>query len=134
MNEEFMQFLAHTGSIGALNEFLSDFLTPSEQIMFAKRLMIAILIKRGHIAEKIKFRLNVSNSAILGVQSWLKFPHPKTILALNDHNSKQNIRSVIDKIEEIFDLLPPGKYTNWQAAGKAKFARLKTRNLKSQLR
>lgn len=131
---EFIQFVTHASAIGSLSHFLQDFLTPTEMTMLSKRLMIAVLLKRGYNAETIKNRLSVSNSAIIGVNSWLKFPHPGTTKTFEEHNHHKDFLAFIDKLEALLDKLPPGKYRNWKRAGQEKFARLKTRQVNEQLR
>src|SRR3989339_2110354 len=100
IQREFIQFVGHTSSIGSLSHFLQDFLTSTELTMLSKRLMVAVLIKRGYNAETIKHRLNVSNSAIIGVNGWLKFPHPGTEKTFNAHDKQKDFLSFMDKIEE----------------------------------
>lgn len=134
IKKEFTEFVAHASAIGSLSHFLQDFLTPTEMTMLSKRLMIAVLLKRGYNAETIKNRLSVSNSAIIGVNSWLKFPHPGTIKTFVERNHHKDFVAFIDKLEALLDKLPPGKYRNWKVAGQAKFARQKTRQLNEQLR
>lgn len=134
INAEFIQFIVYTSSIGSLSHFMLDFLTPTEMTMLSKRLMIAVLLKRGYNAETIKNRLNVSNSAIIGVNGWLKFPRPGTIKTFEAHNKHKDFIAFMDKVEELLDKLPPGKYRNWQRVGREKVARLKSRQLKDRLR
>lgn len=134
INAEFIQFFISISMTGAVHDFLLDFLTPTELTMLSKRFTIAILLKRGYTAELIKNRLKVSNSAIMGVNSWLKSPRAGTQKSLEEHNNKAYFIAFIDKIEALIDKLPPAKYRNWSMVGKEKSARQISRELKSRLR
>jgi len=131
---EFCQFISTINIGGNIQEFWSDFLTPTEKIMLSKRFMIMVLLMRGHSALHIKNTLFVSNSAVMSVSSWLKNASPTTKKALNMLNASKNWEKLFDQIETILDKLPPGKYRDWHLAGKAKFTRLKSRLIKEQLR
>ena len=102
--------------------------------MFSKRFMIMVLLMRGQTVEHIKNTLFVSNSAVMSVSSWLKNASPATKKALNILNAKKDWQKFFDQIEVVLDKLPPGKYRDWHRAGKEKFERLKTRQLRDRLR
>jgi len=76
-------------------DFLKDFLTPTERIMLAKRLTIAILLSKNYDYDTIHKVLHVSNTTISSVNNYIKF-------------SGEGYRKVIDKFlkkEAIKDLL-----------------------------
>lgn len=131
---EFCQFTSIISTSTGFQEFFNDFLTSTEKIMLSKRFMIMVLLMRGQKVEQIKNTLFVSNSAVMSVSSWLKNASPATKKALNQLDLKKDWEKFFDNIESVLDKLPPGKYRNWQQAGKAKVIRLKSRNIRSQLR
>lgn len=131
---EFCLFASYISTRSSFQEFFADFLTPTEKIMLSKRFMIMVLLMRGQTVEHIKDTLFVSNSAVMSVSSWLKNASPATKKALSILDTQKDWRKFFDQIEAVLDKLPPGKYRNWQQAGKEKFIRLKSRNLRSQLR
>jgi len=131
---ELCQFTTLISTRSSFQEFFNDFLTPTEKIMLSKRFMIMVLLMRGQTVEHIKDTLFVSNSAVMSVSSWLKNASPATKKALSLLDMKKDWQKFFDQIEAVLDKLPPGKYRNWQLAGKEKFIRLKSRNLRSQLR
>lgn len=131
---ELCEFASLISAKNGFYEFLNDFLTPTEKIMLSKRSMIMVLLMRGQKVEHIKDTLFVSNSAVMSVSSWLKNASPTTRKALGLLDLKKDWQQFFDQIEAILDKLPPGKYRNWQKAGNEKVTRLKSRNLRSQLR
>jgi TrpR-related protein YerC/YecD len=54
-------------------DFLNDFLTPTERIMLAKRLTIAVLLTKGYDYNQIHKVLHVSTATIAGVNVFLKY-------------------------------------------------------------
>lgn len=131
---EFCQFITLIPAASAFQDFFNDFLTPTEKIMLSKRFMIMVLLMRGQKIEQIKDTLFVSNSAVMSVSSWLKNASPATKKALSLLDLKKDWQKFFDLIESVLDKLPPGKYRNWQQSGKEKSLRLKSRNLRNQLR
>lgn len=55
-----------------IEEFLAEFLTPTEKIMLAKRLAIAMLLVKEYQYESIREILKVSTSTIDRVSYWIK--------------------------------------------------------------
>jgi uncharacterized protein YerC len=134
LESEFIDFLVKIASYNGMKNFISDFFTPTEKIMFIKRFGVALLLLRKYPGELIKSRLGVSNSVVTSVGSWLKYPTPETASLLKALDAKKSREKIYDKIEEVLDLLPPGKYINWHMAGVAKFQRKKIRQAREILR
>ena len=132
--KEFSNFVAKMPSPEAIDHFFNDFLTPTEKIMFSKRFMIMVLLMRGHSALHIKNTLFVSNSAVMGVSSWLKNASESTKMGLEKLNKEKNWETFFDNIDVILDKLPPGKYRDWHRLAKEKALRNKTRIIKSKLK
>lgn len=131
---DFCQFTSQISTKATVQEFFNDFLTPTEKIMLSKRFMIMVLLMRHHTVEQIKDTLFVSNSAVMSVSSWLKNASPTTKKNLAKLNQQTNWEQFFDKLEEVLDKLPPGKYRNWQIAGKEKIIREKSRYIRGKLR
>lgn len=55
------------------NSLISDFFTPTERIMFAKRLGIALLLEKGYGYQVIKGSLKVSSATIASVNQARKY-------------------------------------------------------------
>ena len=131
---EFCGYISLIPSNTGFQDFFNDFLTSTEKIMLSKRFMIMVLLMRGQTVEHIKNTLFVSNSAVMSVSSWLKNASPATKKALSLLDMRKDWQKFFDQMESILDKLPPGKYRNWQQAGKEKVIRLKSRNLRNRLR
>lgn len=62
--------LAALGSRDDIERFLADLLTPTEKIMLAKRLAIALLLEKGYDYRQISRVLKVSTSTVRSVVNW----------------------------------------------------------------
>ena len=83
------------GSVTEASDFLEDMLSPTERVMVAKRLGIAILLVKGYSYESINNVLKVSTTTIAKVSTHLQ-------------HGKNGYKRVVDKIlkdEKINDLL-----------------------------
>lgn len=135
--EMFNQFWYYLGKINNAqksSDFFSDFFTETEKVVFAKRFMIAILLYRGKNSVEIKNTLHVSNSNIQSVSSWLKYSKPETQKIINNISNEKNIEKVLDKIDDIFDHLPPKIFTNWSNEYNKRNTRINERFTRKSLR
>ena len=55
-----------------LENFFADFLTPSEQVIFARRLRVVKMLLQGHTSAEIRKELKVGVSTVQFIQGWLK--------------------------------------------------------------
>lgn len=114
--------------------FFTDFLTDTEGLMLAKRFTIAVLLLRGKRPKDIKNMLHVSYTATGSVASWLKNAKPKTLTTLERVIKESNWEGLVDKINALFDALPPRYGTNWQRVGKEKWKRTNERATRQAFR
>lgn len=70
--EIFLQTLADLKSSKEIEGFLEEFLTPTEKIMLAKRLSIAVLLAKNYDARTISKTLKVSLTTITSINRWIK--------------------------------------------------------------
>jgi len=136
-NEMFRQFwnsLAKIKDAEIASQFFSDLLTETEKFMLAKRFTTAILIIRGKSPTKIKDSIHVTYSTIGSVASWVKNAKPKTRKILLSLSREKNWENILDKIDELFDKLPPKYGSNWTEASKEKWRQIKIRSAKRILR
>lgn len=77
------------------NSLISDFFTPTERIMFAKRLGIALLLEKGYDYQVIKGALRVSSATIASVSQARQY----------GNNGYQNFITKILKDERILNFL-----------------------------
>ena len=78
MFNQFWDSVSRLQTASDVSAFFTDLLTSTEEMMLAKRFMIAILLSRGKKPVEIGFILHVSFSTIGGVASWVKNAKPKT--------------------------------------------------------
>lgn len=69
---EFWSLLDALQKARGLRTFLEGFLTPSERVMFARRLQIATHLMEGRTTSEIRERLGVGLSTIESVDRWLE--------------------------------------------------------------
>jgi len=100
MFETFYQILAGLKNSNEVKEFLTDLLTPTEQVMLAKRLSIAILLTYECDYRTISEILKVSYATIGNVAKWLK---------LAGRGYREALRAFIKehKPSVLIDLVPP---------------------------
>jgi uncharacterized protein YerC len=131
----FWSSLAKLHSTSEISSFFSDLLTDTEEIMLAKRFMIAILLLRGKKPVEITKTLNVTYTTIGSVGAWLKNAKPETRLVLNRILGEQDWEKLLDRIDKIFDELPSSIHgSDWSRIGNEKWNRTLERNTRSSLR
>ncbi len=81
-------------------EFISEFLTPTEKIMLAKRLAIALLLKKGYDYQAIKAILRVSQGTVTHVNTFLKFGAQGYHRILDKIIKDERIEEFLDKVEK----------------------------------
>ncbi|MBI2637684.1 MAG: hypothetical protein HYW88_02175 [Candidatus Sungbacteria bacterium] len=97
-----------------MEKFLDNLLTPTEKVMLAKRLMVAILLQRGHPEGLISTMLKLSRTTVHTVKKEVARHGEgyRAIFAFVDKNSKVKSSSfarLIEKLEaglEVFTTLP----------------------------
>lgn len=80
---------------------LDDLLSPTEKIVFAKRLAIALLLAKGYGYEEIKEILKVSMPTIATVNLNLKYKGEGYRYFANRILREQKIRKIWEKIEDL---------------------------------
>ena len=107
MFELFFRSLSGLKSSQAAAEFFTDILTDTEQVMLAKRYTVAVLLTKGYNQTHIKQTLNVSYTTIGTVAGWLKNLKPATKKILGKHLKDESWSQFFDRLEELFDAVPP---------------------------
>lgn len=88
-------------------QFITDFLSPTEKIMLAKRLAIALLLKKGCNYGQIKDILRVSQGTISGVNAFLRYSGKGYHQILDKIISDEKMDEFWDKVEKtILNSLP----------------------------
>lgn len=82
--------------------FLRDFLTPSENIVLAKRLAIALYLEKGKSYKEIRKSLKVSSATIASVQAMLEHKSEGFMLAIARIKADQWADEWAEKISSFF--------------------------------
>lgn len=72
MSELLQKSFAKLDKKEAVSDFLEDILTPTERIMIAKRLAIALLLNRGWDQDAVSRYLKVSTSTVTNIKNKLR--------------------------------------------------------------
>lgn len=103
------QTIANLKEPSKVEEFFSDLLTPTEKIIFSKRLAIAVMLLRSYDYESIRATLQVSSGTIGAVSLWLKYSGQGYRKTVEKVMKKEKIKKVIDNIDSAIELLVPEK-------------------------
>jgi uncharacterized protein YerC len=132
--EQFWALVAEVDTSKLAASVFSDLFTTTEQVMFAKRLAVAVLLVRGKSPTEIRSSLKVSFTTIGSVASWTQNVDNPTRKVLERMAKQKRWGEILDKIEEWIDSLPPVIKTSWREVGKRKVQRRKERIARARLR
>lgn len=104
--ELFLQTLLNIRDRETTKDFINGFFTPTEKIIFAKRMAIYVMLAKGNNYESIRSVLKVSPPTIARASTHLKYSHEldtvvQTIL------TKDAFKQTLEEIASVFDI--PGK-------------------------
>ena len=96
-----------------VESFFNDFLSPTEKIMLAKRLSIAVLLGKGYTYQDIKKILRVSQTTVASVNIALKFVGQgyKKVVAKIIAGEKRD--EFWQKLDDLLSETIPPKGRNW---------------------
>lgn len=98
-----------------IEKFLKDLLTPTEEIMLAKRVAIALMLLKKYDYRTIRDTLKVSLTTIGKVSLWLKYEGGGYREVLEKIIRQQNWENLFEKLDDGLDkILPPPRGKNWQ--------------------
>ena len=90
--------------------FLEDFLSPTEKVMLAKRLAIAILFSKGYDHRSISSLLKVSTSTVNNISIFLKNNSRGFKLLFRKYAQKESFKELIKELERTLYRLQPGQH------------------------
>lgn len=99
IKENFLEALASLRDKKLAYRFIYDFLTPTERIMLAKRLAMALMIYKGYPHRQISEALKVSTATISSIVIWMKYEGEGYREILNKLSRKETIRALWHKID-----------------------------------
>jgi uncharacterized protein YerC len=111
--EIFFKTIADVKSPSEVKEFFEDFLTPTERIMLAKRLAIAILLAKDYDYRSISKILRVSVSTVASVNVFFKYAgrgYHRVVKRILGEEKQGEFWQKIDNL--LSDVVPP-KGQNW---------------------
>lgn len=115
----FMECVTAKWSARERRDFFNDLLTPTERIMFSKRLAIIYMLGKGYTIRKIQETLRVSPSTVARLWSEVeKGKYSKIIHRLRTQPQK------MESIEWLTSLIPPRHQTKRQYADRLKRLKL----------
>ena len=107
INSHLNYLLSSLNDEKSINDFLNEFLTKEEKIMFPKRLVLFMMLKRNYPPHIIQSVLHISYETVRSYQNQLtgksKFFHKELEKLINRENTKTLFQK-IDKILKPFEL------------------------------
>ena len=100
----FIETLAGVKEETKLEMFVRDFFSPTERIMFAKRLAASVLLSKGHSYQNMRQILRISPSTIARINLKVKYEGKGLNVVIADILRKQDARIIWKEIEDLFDL------------------------------
>lgn len=114
--ELFSYTIARLTTPSSVVDFFDDFLTPTERIMLAKRLSVALMLIKGYDYRTIQSVLKVSLPTVASVSVWIKYRGKGYQKVLENVVKEEKFVAIIGKIDEIIgniiQVVPP-KGANW---------------------
>lgn len=92
---------------------LADFLSPTEKVMFAKRIAIAILLKKNYDFRSISKLLRVSTTTINNIYKMMGLNSKSYNFLIDKYNRRQTTKELFRHLERDFFRLRRGKLF-WQ--------------------
>ena len=108
--QNFWEIFAQIKKPKEVATFLEDFLSPTEKVMLAKRLTIAILFSKGYDHRSISSLLKVSTSTVNNISMFLKNNSPGYKLLIRKYSQKESFKGLIQDLERTFYRLQPGQH------------------------
>lgn len=108
--ENFWEMFADIKNVKDIRVFLDDFLSPTEKMMLAKRMAIAILFSKGYDHRTISSMLKVSTTTVNNIARYLNSKTAGYQLLIKKYAQKESIKRFIQELERYFYRLQPGQH------------------------
>lgn len=116
--EIFLKTFADLRDPSGLNEFLEDFLTPTEKIMLAKRLSIVVLLGKEYDYRTICRILRVSLNTVADVALLMKHRGPGYKRVVEKILQDEKMEKFWNNIDyQLGKLMVPAKGADWKKRG-----------------
>ena len=134
MFEVFYQTIADLKTPIGVKSFFQELLTPTEQIMLAKRLAISILLYKKYSYKEIVDVLKVSPVTIGIIARWLKKEGKAFQKSIANILHKEKQEEFWDNLEQFFsEIISPPRGTDWKFEKKIFWKKLQERRYKRSL-
>lgn len=111
--EIFFKTIVNLKNTEDVSSFLEDFLTPTEKMMLAKRLAVAVMLAKGYDYREIRKTLRVSFHMVANVNLWLKYKGKVYQKVIERILREEKIEEFWQKIDDVLSNLVPPKGQNW---------------------
>lgn len=111
--EVLRETISHLTNAKEIEDFLTDFLSPVEKIMLAKRLSIAVLLHKGYRYETITGILRVTPPTIATVSMLLKYSGKGYKRAVEKIALNEKINVFWEKVGDMLSKIPSSKGSDW---------------------
>ncbi len=115
-----------------LSKFFDDFFSPTEKIMFAKRLAAAVLVAKKHDYASIRRILRVSPPTIAKLSLKIKYGGEGIKPVIEDIFRKQASQIIWKEIESLFDMPKKGNLKSPERFVRGLKREQKIREIKSE--
>lgn len=113
MFEIFISTISDLQNTSDIDSFLSEFLSPVEKIMLAKRITIAVLLAKGYDYKSINKILRVTSTTISSISIALKYSKKGYKPVVERILNSEKIEEFWQKVDDVIhDVIPPGR-GNW---------------------
>ena len=128
----FVRTLADQKDEKQLSKFIDDFFSPTEKIMFAKRLAATVLLAKGHNYASIRRILRVSPPTIAKLSLKIKYGGEGLNLVIGDIFRNEASQIIWKDVESLFDLPTKGNLKSPSRFIRNKKREQKIREIKSE--
>lgn len=111
--EVLMESIAVANSHSTVDSLLDDLLSPTERLMIAKRLSIALLLMKKYDQRLISRWLKVSLATVSKVSLALQSGHGGYQSVIGSILRKESLKEFLDKIDDTLAELFPPRHKNW---------------------
>ncbi|MBI3577047.1 hypothetical protein HY086_03355 [Candidatus Gottesmanbacteria bacterium] len=112
IRDDFLWVFSALRSTEEVKSFFYDFFTKTEQVMFAKRFAVALMLDKGFDYRDIRQILHVSTGTIAYMTNWLEQGGIGLKTAIRKLNREERMEEFWRKVNKLIErtIVNPGKY------------------------
>lgn len=119
----FIETLLNIKNRKQLDGFVQSFFTPTERIVFAKRLAACVMLAKGNSYQDIRETLKISPPTIARMSARVNYEQSALTDVLNTILKKDAVKILFEELSGVLDM--PGKGKNYARIAKSKSERAK---------